>query len=419
MPEGTACPTVRQTDKMRKISTHELIPGMKVLDLDMPWLLHPLVYTTEGVIQSAEQIAKIIAEGFTEAFIDDGPDDKGVDTDKDRLNKILASPDQLPVQFGTQPGLEPKVAIEEELSAAKGAYEDSMRFAKRALLAVTQNGDISLTEAEEVVNGVMDSVSRNHNAFMGIIKLRARDEYTYTHSVNVAALATLFARHLGFSADSARRIGVAGLFHDLGKSFIPDEILHSPRKLTAEQFAVMKQHPELGFRQLRKLDGLYQEVLQGILEHHERFDGRGYPKGLKGDQISLVGRILGVVDTYDAMTSARVFKEPMLPHKALSLIYSMRGESFQTEILEQFIRCQGVYPVGSIVELESGWRGVVVETSPTKPLNPKVVLLQDPTGRGVYGQLMDLAASDTRQSIKRVLSASEAGINPAMALSLK
>ena len=408
---------------MRKISTHELRPGMKVLDLDMPWLLHLMVYTTEGVIESPEQIAKIIADGFTEAFIDDGEEDggeKSPDTDKERLDKILTSPEQVPVQFGTPPGLDPKVAIEEELPVAKGAYEDSMRFAKRTLLAVTRpNGEVSLNEAEDIIDGMLGSVSRNHNAFLGIIKLRARDEYTYTHSVNVAALATLFARHLGFSADAARRIGVAGLLHDLGKSFVPDEILHSPKRLTEEQFTIMKQHPELGYRQVRNIEGLYPEVAQGILEHHERFDGRGYPRGLKGDQISMVGRILGIVDTYDAMTSSRVFKDPMLPHKAVALIYSMRGESFQTEILEQFIRCQGVYPVGSVVELASGWRGVVVETNGAKPLAPKVVLLQDPTGRGIYGRILDLAAPDAGDNIKRVLSASEAGINPAMALSLR
>ena len=393
---------------------------MKVLDLDMPWLIHPLVYTQEGAIESAEQIAKIIADGFTEAFIDDGVEDVVAVSDKERLDKILNSSEQLPVQFGTQPGLEPKVAIEEELPAAKGAYEDSMRFAKRTLLAIARpNGEVSLSEAEDVINGVMNSVSRNHNAFLGIVKLRARDEYTYTHSVNVAVFATLFARHLGFSSDSARRIGVAGLLHDLGKSFVPEDILHSPKRLTAEQFAIMKQHPELGYRQVRNMEGVYQEVMQGILEHHERFDGRGYPRGLKGDEISLVGRILGIVDTYDAMTSSRVFKEPMLPHKALSLMYSMRNESFQSEILEQVIRCQGIYPVGSIVELESGWRGVVVETNPIKPLNPKVVLLQDPTGRGVYGQIVDLSSPEAKQNIKQVLSASQSGVNPAMALSLR
>ena len=133
----------------------------------------------------------------------------------------------------------------------------------------------------------------------------------------------------------------------------------------------------------------------------------------------MVGRILGIVDTYDAMTSSRVFKDPMLPHKAVALIYSMRGESFQTEILEQFIRCQGVYPVGSVVELDSGWRGVVLETNAAKPLAPKVVLLQDPTGRGTYGRILDLAASGAGDSIRQVLSATAAGINPAMALSLR
>ncbi len=402
---------------MRKLSVHDLRPGMKVLDLDMPWLMHPQVYATAGTIESAEHIAKIIADGFTEAFIDDGDDEKTPDTVG--LGKILTSEVQLPVQFGVQPGLEPQVAIGEELPVAKKAYEDTLGFAKATQMDILRHNDVSLAHAEDVVDGVMNSVSRNHNAFLGIVKLRARDEYTYTHSVNVSVFATLFARHLGFSADSARRMGVAGLLHDIGKALVPEDILYSPKKLSETQFNVMKQHPELGYRQVRNIPDLYVEVRQGILEHHERMDGAGYPRGLRNDEISLVGRIMGIVDTYDAMTSPRVFKDPIVAHKALSLLYSMSGTSFQTEILEQFIRCQGIYPVGGIVELDSGWRGVVVETNPVKLLYPKVVLLQDPQGRGVYAEVLDLGAPDVQQNIKRVLTPADSGINPAMALSLK
>jgi putative nucleotidyltransferase with HDIG domain len=400
---------------MRKISVHDLRPGMKVVALDMPWLLQSTVYAAGGSIESAEQIAKIIADGFTETFIEEVD---GTDDSKD-LDEILTSPEQPSSLFNAQ-SLIPKLAIEEELPAAREAYENAIGFATRAPALVTRpSGVLSMSEAENVLHGMMDSMDRNHNAFMGIIKLRSRDDYAYTHSVNVAAMATLFAKHLGFPADSARRIGMAGLLHDLGKSFIPDEIIHSPKRLNQEQFAIMKQHPELGYRQVRNIEGLYEEITQGILEHHERFDGRGYPKGLKAEEISLVGRILGIVDTYDAMTSSRVFKDPMLPHKALAILYTMRNESFQTEILEQFIRFQGIYPVGSIVELDSGWRGVVVEANPLKPLCPKVVLLKDPTGRGVYSSITDLAAQGANDSIKHVLSAAEAGINPALALSLR
>jgi putative nucleotidyltransferase with HDIG domain len=403
---------------MRKIPIKELRPGMKVLSIDMPWLLQPTVYATEGVIESIDHIAKIIADGFTETFIDDGSDTDG--TGSKDLDEVLYSSEQPSLQLDTLTGLTPTTAIEKELPAAKDIYEHAMSFATRATALVTRPcGTLSMDEAEKVVDEMVNSMARNHNAFMGIIKLRPRDEYVYTHSVNVAAMAILFARHLGFSNDRVHRIGVAGLLHDIGKSFVPDEILHSPRRLNPEQFAIMKRHPELGYRQIHNIEGLYEEIPQAILEHHERWDGRGYPKGLKGEEISVVGRIMGIIDTYDAMTSSRVFKDSMPPYRALAMLYSMRNESFQVELLEQFIRSQGIYPVGSIVELDSGWRGVVVESCPLKPLCPKVVLLKDPSGRGVYSRIIDLAAQDANDSIRQVLSASQSGINPAMALSLR
>ena len=157
-------------------------------------------------------------------------------------------------------------------------------------------------------------------------------------------------------------------------------------------------------------------MVHGILEHHEKLNGSGYPQGLKGDEISLVGKLLSVVDVYDALTSRRVYKDPMLPHQALSLMYSMRGQEFDENILEHFIISQGIYPVGSVVELNTGWRGTVVQISTEHPLMPQVALLRSPSGQKNYsGEIVDLSKERSMKIVK-VMGAVQAGVDPSMVL---
>ncbi len=395
---------------VRKIPSHDLRPGMKVVDLDLPWLSNPFLYAEEGIIESQAKIDKIVAEGFLEVYIDTRypktheEGDTSAEVEASLPEKLHSQHDKLP----------PQVPVEEELPVARLLYDDSVRFARKTIQNINNGEALPLQEAEKIVNDVLESITRNYNALLGLIKLRSRDEYTYTHSINVGVLAILLARQMDITEDETRKIGLAGLFHDIGKSRIPDEVLNSPRRLTPDEFDIMKKHPELGLT-LVNLEKLSPEIVQGIVEHHEKYNGKGYPRGLKGEEISFVGRLLTVVDVYDALTSKRVYKDPMLPHQALSLMYTMRDEEFDANILEQFIRSQGIYPVGSVVELSSGWRGLVVQANPDKPLYPQVALLRTPSGNNIYGEVIDLA-KQTQIKIVKVMGANQAGVDPAMAI---
>lgn len=396
---------------LKKITIQELAPGMNVVNLNLPWLSNPFLYAEEGVISSQEQIDDIIAKGFLEVYVDTG---EGAASEGETPVEVQAA---LPSKraYTHHDKIPPTTPIQEELPVARQLYDNSVRFARTAMQKLSLGNELPMEEAEGLVDNVMESVTRNYNALSGLIKLRTRDEYTYTHCINVAVLAIILARQMGMTQEETKKIGLAGLFHDVGKIYIPNKILNSPRNLTPEEFEVMKEHPMLGLKNLDK-NKIYPEVVHGILEHHEKLNGSGYPQGLKGDEISLVGRLLSVVDVYDALTSRRVYKDPMLPHQALSLMYSMRGQEFDENILEHFIISQGIYPVGSVVELNTGWRGTVVQISTEHPLMPQVALLRSPSGQKNYsGEIVDLSKERSMKIVK-VMGAVQAGVDPSMVL---
>lgn len=396
---------------LKKITIQELTPGMNVVNLNLPWLSNPFLYAEEGLIKSQEQIDDIIAKGFLEVYIDTAEDTANEGETPVEVQAALPSKRA----YTHHDKIPPTTSIQEELPIARQLYDNSVRFAKTAMQKLSLGNELPMDEAEGLISNVMESVTRNYNALSGLIKLRTRDEYTYTHCINVAVLAIILARQMGLNQDETRKIGLAGLFHDVGKIHIPNKILNSPRNLTPEEFEIMKEHPMLGLKNLDK-NKIYPEVVHGILEHHEKLNGSGYPQGLKGDEISLVGKLLSVVDVYDALTSRRVYKDPMLPHQALSLMYSMRGQEFDENILEHFIISQGIYPVGSVVELNTGWRGTVVQISTEHPLMPQVALLRSPSGQKNYsGEIVDLSKERSMKIVK-VMGAVQAGVDPSMVL---
>jgi HD-GYP domain-containing protein (c-di-GMP phosphodiesterase class II) len=253
-----------------------------------------------------------------------------------------------------------------------------------------KSGEADIEAGSNAVEEIAASVSRNANALLAISKLRTQDDYTFLHCVNVATAAIIFAKHLGYEGDALRTVGLAGFFHDLGKMEIPLEILNSPRRLTAEEFAVMRRHPTIGHTHLKKIPGLSDLVIQGALEHHERVNGKGYPDGKKGDEIGPAGKILAIVDVYDALSSRRVYKDPMAPHSALGLLYGMRGEDFAPDLVDRFIQCIGIYPPGSLVQLSNDSLAVVSQVDPGEPLRPEIILVREAGGRNIPPSLIDL-----------------------------
>ncbi len=396
-----------------KISVNDLRAGMFVVDTDVSWLKHPYLYSVEGLLATSAEIDRIRSDGYLETFIDltrCAPGSLPFDLAQLVLPGQGAAP---PAEYTPPP---PRVPLAEELRAARSIYRASL-FQAKEMMDNMRKGIFDMPQAEPVVDSILESLDRNADALVGLCKLRQTDDYTYTHCVNVSVLTVMLARGLGATGDKLHAIGMGGLFHDLGKALIPLRVLNAPRKLSDEEFAIMRRHPLLGYEQIKEVQGVPPEVLQIVLEHHEKHNGQGYPRGLSGADISFAGQISSLVDVFDALSSRRVYKEALPLSKALSIMYSMRDKDFAGAMLERFIRLLGVYPVGSAVELEDGRYGVVASSNPAQPLHPTVILVRDKEGKALERKVYDLAATGA-PAIARSASAQELGADPGIVLGL-
>ena len=367
---------------IQKISIDELAVGMQTINPDIDWTKNPFIFDQEKYIASSTELQTIKQAGYKEIYIDLARSDTSLFSSK--LHAIKANRQE------DIPRLTP---LSEEIPKAARLIDDSVEYARKFMQSVA-NGKVDIASATPIVEQIVQSITRNADALTSIIKLRQSDEYTYTHCVNVSILSSCYSKFLNHSEEKAFTIGMAGLFHDLGKALVPQSILNAPRKLNDEEFAIMQNHPGLGYKQLIKVNNIAQDVLAGAAEHHEKFDGTGYPLGLVGDQISLTGKIIGLADVYDALTSRRVYKEGMPAHKALAIMFQMREKNFSTVNISEFIRMLGIYPVGSIVKLEEDFTAVVSQSNQKKPTQPKIVMVFDPKGNYMPYEECDIAKGE-------------------------
>jgi len=394
---------------LRKLPIDSLQPGMYITNVIQASLDCPVLFSADVLLKSSEEIEKIRIDGYTDALVDlDRSDEQWRllygGSDEAVLRKALA-------ESSKPTGLIPQIALREELQQAQHIYTQTLHTAQRVMEAFKNTGEADIEAGSSAVEGIMASVTRNANALLAISKLRSKDNYTFSHCINVATTAVIFAKHIGFEGAALKTVGLAGFFHDLGKMEIPLDILNSPRKLTAEEFAVMRGHPTIGYACLKKIPDLSDMVIRGALEHHERINGKGYPDGKKGDEIGSAGKILAIVDVYDALSSRRVYKDPMAPHSALGLLYGMRGEDFVPELVERFIQCVGIYPPGSLVQLNNDCLAVVSQVDPATPLRPQLILVRDPGGHAPAHTLIDLQIHKTVQ-IKQCLDPRRYNLDP-------
>ncbi|GFD89231.1 phosphodiesterase [Tenacibaculum sp. KUL152] len=256
---------------------------------------------------------------------------------------------------------------------------------------------------------LVESVERNPDALLCLTKIREKDDYLLEHSLNVAILLANFAKHLGMTDNEVNELSYAGFLHDLGKIMIPDEILHKPGRLTDKEMDIMKEHVQHGVDHLLETD-IQPHLIQAVAEHHERLDGLGYPKGKKGDDISMAGRMLAIADMYDALTADRVYKSGMSSQKAFSILMSEAPTRLDMYLVQQFIKCLGIYPVGSLVLLSNERLAMVMHQNDS-PLTPEVkVFYSVKQGHYLTPKDVDLK-TDKSLTIVKAITASDYNID--------
>lgn len=278
-----------------------------------------------------------------------------------------------------EPKISPKAmeTIEKNMTADRSKVQLTESVKKRVeegiqyLYSNTESEKFT-SAANSIADDLMKAIMENDAIAVDIDTLKISDEYTFKHSVDVATMGMIIAKKHGLSDKEIYEVGIAGLLHDVGKSKIPNEILNKPGKLTDEEFAIMKQHSLYGYGILREKNDISDSIRMGVLQHHEKINGKGYPLGASADQIDLYARILSVADIYDALVTERPYKKGFSKRDAVEIIMSMTDE-LDIDAMKSFLGSVILYPVNSIVQLSNNEKAKVVANNPECILRPKVV----------------------------------------------
>jgi HD-GYP domain-containing protein (c-di-GMP phosphodiesterase class II) len=244
------------------------------------------------------------------------------------------------------------------------------------------------------IDDIIESVMSNKETIVNLVDLKIFDQYTYQHSVNVCVLSSVIGVAMGLDRAQLFNLGMAAILHDIGKFFIDKELLNKPGRLTGEEFAVIKKHPEMGCDYLRRNCYYSSAIYIGVLQHHERFNGTGYPHGRSGSDIHIFARIIAVADVYDAITSLRPYHEPVLPSEAHEYIMGNSGQHFDPDVAGVFIKKIAPFPEGAEVLLSNGLRGIVFKNNPDFMTRPLIKLLPI-EGRAPKVEFIDLKDDPT------------------------
>ncbi|GLU37019.1 HD-GYP domain-containing protein [Pseudomonas sp. NBRC 100443] len=376
-----------------RLPVKDVTLGMYVHELCGSWMEHPF-WRRRFLLEDPEDLKRLRESGVHEVLIDPA---KGL---APRPALAPAEPAAPPPASPEEAPEKPWRAMEDELRAAHRLCVQS----KRAVMAMFQDARMGKAvngeHAQELVEEIAASVQRHPNALISLVRLKNADEYTYLHSVAVCALMIALARQLGLDEALVREAGAAGLLHDIGKMHVPMELLNKPGRLDEQEFARVREHPQRGLDILLQGRQVGALVLDVCLHHHEKLDGSGYPHRLAGEQISLFARMGAVCDIYDAITSDRPYKAGWDPAESIRRMGQWCGTHLDEQVFRAFVKCLGIYPVGSLVRLESERLAVVLEQHPEALLTPVLkVFYSIRTRAAIPQQVLDLARLKGRERI--------------------
>ena len=372
---------------LKKVAVNQLTVGMFVHGFDASWHKHPF-WRSQFLIKDPSRLREVRTSGIPHCWIDVS---KGLDVSTEKPQQPAAAAAVVDSEAAPQPRSE-RVPLADEMERAARLRARSAQAMRRMFAEVRLGNAIEAGECVALVDDVVESINRNPDALLSLARLKNADEYTYLHSVAVCALMVALGRQLGLDDAQCREAGMAGMLHDLGKAAMPQDVLNKPGKLTAEEFAIIKQHPVRGYEMLLAGADVSEEVMDVCHHHHERVDGTGYPHGLTADGISLLARMGAVCDVYDAVTSDRPYKAGWDPAHALAQMATWKGH-FDTAIFQSFVKSIGIYPTGSLVRMRSGRLAVVLDQNPSALTKPRVKLFfSTKAGLPLKPQILDLAS---------------------------
>ncbi|MFA6498359.1 MAG: HD-GYP domain-containing protein [Desulfurivibrionaceae bacterium] len=407
---------------IKKVPIEELQPGMHIERFDCSWLDHPFLFNSKR-IKTQDEIERLKTWGITQVYIEDG---QNPEPDPPRIEQ--KSPPK-PVAF--EHIVTPQTArvdrelrhipIRHEIIRAQKIRHRASQAAKNILADVRAGKKIQTREAKAAVGELDNSICHNKDALFLLMRLRKKDEYTFDHSVSVGVLLLAFCRAMGFDQETTQTIGLGGLLHDVGKMAVPLAILNKPSALNEDEFKKIQQHVIYCKEILATTHNISLPVAQIAMEHHERFDGTGYPHGLAAEAISLGGQMAAIADVFDALTSDRCYRNGIDQVEVLRKLYGWSRSHFNEGLVHRFIRCIGVYPAGTLVQLESGLLGVVVESTDNL-LRPVVRPIYDTRHDWAVNQKdIDLSKSTGKGGEDRIIcyeSAKRWRINPLKVLGI-
>ena len=387
----------------REIRVTELQFGMYVAELDRPWTETPFMF--QGFVLRTDKQLEALRKFCKYVLVDPEKSDK------------LTPPPRLVIR-GSTPYPE-KATVEAEFKQASAAYADSADSVLKLLEPLARPGGVlEARTVKESVARLADSVVRNPDALLLVSRLRETSASAHARALQVSIYMLVFARFLELRRDELELLGLLGLLQDVGKTRLPASIMEKSGPLTDEETAIAHQHVEHSAAILEATPGLPPRLAELARLHHERHDGTGYPRGLKGEQIGLYGSIAAIADTFDALTAPRPYAEALSPSSALSYLYKERGLGYHGELVEQFIQCVGAFPVGTVVELNSGEVGIVISQNLVRRLKPRVMVVLDPQGNPVRPhKILDLekdpkAGPDEPYRIRRSMESSKVQVDP-------
>lgn len=394
----------------------DLQKGMYVSELDRPWLETPFLFQGFRITNSneLEQISKLCDFVF-------------VDTEK----STIAVPERLAAGNGeafgqteqdtariVKPAEPYRNNFEDEYPVARSIHLHAHEMVATLFSDVRMGKSLDVEETRRVVTRMVDSILRNPDALILLACLSRKHDALAAHAMSVCTLSISFGRYLGLDKATLVELGMGALVHDIGETKLPDKLLGDSKDLSEEDRTLLQSHTRIGMMIMKKLEGVSETVIAIARDHHERADGSGYPRQLVNSQVDICTRIVSIVDTYDSITSGVHGREQIGLDVALKYIYSWREGLFDALLVEKFIQCIGIYPIGSTVELRSGHIGIVISSQPDARLFPRVMLILDAKGEALeppktmnLALFRDKGGDDNGYEVKRLVDPQAYGID--------